>query len=170
MKDFIGVEELTQVINEFLEPFGVVAEMGTENAYYPIEDKITYSLVMPEAAKDYFMQNFQRLAPDLDCDAFLVSLLHEVGHSETLFLLEDTEECYCRDIKDELTEKFNQKLSEEEEKQLHQIYFDLPDEYEATMWAANYIRDNIDQIKVEWVKIRNAVLKFYEMNGVKVND
>ena len=168
MKDLLGVEELTRVINEFLEPFDIIAEMGTENAYYPVEEKITYSLIMPEAAKDYFMQNFQRLAPDLDCDAFLVSLLHEVGHAETLYLLGEVEECYCRDIKDELTEKFNQKLSEEEEKHLHQVYFDLPDEYEATMWAANYIRNNINQIKIEWAKIRAAVLNFYKLNGVEV--
>ena len=168
MKDFIGVEEINAIINEFLEPFGIVAKMGNDMAFYPAKDLIVYSPMIPEDGLDYFMQTFHRLAPDLvGYDSLLVSILHEVGHSETLDSLDEDEEFYCLKMKSIIS---IQSDISGHTKELHQTYFDLPDEYEATMWAAEYLREHAAEANAFWSKLKPALLKFYEMNGVKVND
>ena len=164
-----GVNELTRIINDFLAEFDAIAEMGCDNAYYLSESKIVYSVCMPSNGKDYFMQNFHKLAPDLECDAFLATILHELGHHETLHMFDEYDEAYCHDYKEMLGERLeHQNLTPEIEEDIYQQYFDLPDEYEATMWAINYIRNNVAKIEAFWYKLKAAVLKFYKLNGVEV--
>ena len=44
----------------------------------------------------------------------------------------------------------------------------MPDEYEATMWAIAYIRDNIEKVREFWSKVQDAVMEFYVLNGVEI--
>lgn len=165
-KSLKGIELIDAVLNDFAKDFGVTVRFGADFAYWYEKDEIEYSLIVPEDAGHYFMDNFNRLAPYLKCDQFLASFLHEIGHVETLHLLSDVEECFCRDCKDRISRQFTDFITEEEDRALHQQYFDLPDEYEATMWAINYMRENAEKVALFWSKLQTAIMKFYELNGV----
>jgi hypothetical protein len=165
-KSLRGIELIDAVLNDFAKNFGVTVRFGADFAYWYEKDEIEYSLIMPEDASIYFMDNFNRLAPDLKCDQFLASFLHEIGHVETFHLLSDIEECFCRDSKDRISRQFTDFITEEEDRALHQEYFDLPDEYEATMWAINYMRENTEKVTLFSNKLQAAIMKFYELNGV----
>ena len=169
MKDYLlGIDKINNVLNEFLAEFDITAELGTDFAYWYASGKITYSLVLPEG-QDYFMNNFNRLAPDIKCDPFLASFLHEVGHNETLDWIEEAEEAYCDIMKKGLEKKLDKCIGDPKKKEeLHQIYFDLPDEYEATMWAIEYMRENAEKVAEFWNKLQSAILEFYILNEVEV--
>lgn len=167
-KSLKGIELIDMVLNDFLKEFGVTARFGFDFAYWYEEDEIEYSLIVPEEASIYFMNNFNRLAPHLECDQFLASFLHEVGHTQTLHLLDHTELLYCRDCKEQISRQFTDFITEEEDKALHQQYFDLPDEYEATMWAIDYMTKNPEKVAVFWEKAQAAITMFYKLNKVGV--
>lgn len=167
-KSLKGIELIDMVLNDFVKDFGVTVRFGADFAYWYEKDEIEYSLIVPEDASIYFMDNFNRLAPDLKCDQFLASFLHEVGHVKTMHLIDDAEELYCQDCKEQISKQFTDFITEEEDRALHQEYFDLPDEYEATMWAINYMRENVDKVAVFWEKVQAAIMKFYELNKIEV--
>ena len=48
----------------------------------------------------------------------------------------------------------------------YQKYFDLPDEYEATMWAINYMRNNVEKVAKFWNELQAAIMSFYKLNKV----
>ena len=88
-KELLGIDKINAVLNKFLEPFEAYADLGEEFSYWYTDSRIEYNLVVIEASTDYFMQNFNRMAPDLNCDPFLASFLHELGHHETLDFIDD---------------------------------------------------------------------------------
>lgn len=167
---FKGVNKITKIINDFLKPFDATAAMGSDFSYWYYDNKIQYTLVMPENSKDYFIENFHRLAPDINCDAFLISILHELGHHETLDLIDDKEYELCCDIKYELQEKIDGEVTEEEEAEIHQQYFNLPDEREATTWAINYIREHTEEVEKFWKKLSKAIMRFYKINKINIKE
>ena len=167
-KSLKGIELINTVLNDFLKEFEVTAYFGTDFAYWYEKNEIEYSLIVPEEASMYFMENFNKLAPHLECDPFLASFLHELGHACTLHLIDDSEECFCRDCKDRISKQLTDFITEEEDRALHQQYFNLPDEYEATMWAINYMTNNSDKIASFWEKVQVAINRFYELNKLEV--
>ena len=166
MQKLKGIDALDKVINDFLAEFEVSASMGADFCYWCGKGQISYTLIMPEASKNYFMQHFNRLAPDLECDEFLASLLHELGHHMTEGMLEENEIKYSNDLRSAINLKFCNKVSEEENAQLHQEYFNLPDEHEATMWAIEYTRNYTEKVAAFWEKLRPAIMNFYSLNGI----
>lgn len=154
--------EINNIINEFLEPFELTAELGTDFAYSFLEDKINYALVIGDTSSKLFMENAEARFPDVYADVFLWSLLHEVGHSETFDDLDDGVEELCMEIKRELNEHLD--WSNEHR---HMIYFNCPDEKAATDWAGEYMMSHKDEITTFWNKLQPAIKKFYELNEVK---
>ncbi len=168
-KELKGVNEINTILNEFLEEFEVCADIGSDFSYWYHKNKIEYALFTSEQSNQYFMQNFKRLAPDIECDIFLASFLHELGHHETIDTISEMDEIYCLDVKEKLNQSFqNEKLTTTEREELHETYFLLQDEYEATMWAINYIRNNIEILRSFWTKLQPAIFKFYELNEIEV--
>ena len=51
---------------------------------------------------------------------------------------------------------------------IHQKYFDLPVEYEATMWAIDYMRNNAQKVAEFWKELQEAIMEFYRLNEVEV--
>lgn len=163
-------EMIDNVLNEFLKPFEATAEMDTEFAYWYDESRITYTLCMPANGKDYFMENWHNLAPELDVDPFLASFLHELFHHITLDALTEEEEEYSHIVKKQLDKELQDKnLTEKEVKRIHFQYFNLPVEFEATIGAINYIRSNVNEVACFWKKLRAAIMEFYEVNHIEIN-
>lgn len=161
-----GVNKINNILNDFLEEFDAYAEMGHDFAYIYAKNQIEYTLLLDDNSETYFMNNFHKMAPDIDCDPFLVSILHELGHHETLDDIDMFEEIYCLAEKDTITERYvNKDFSSEQE--LYDAYFNLTDEYEATTWAINYIRENAEKVKELWNKLKPAIDNFYKLNAVE---
>ena len=166
-----GVEKIENILNAFLSEFETTVVLGAEFAYNTISGEIMYTLFGDEFSNNLFMKNFNKLAPDIDCDVFLASFLHELGHHKTLDLVEEDEEKYSNDCKREIeikAEYLNSESDAEELEKLHTLYFNLPNEIIATNWAIEYIRENIEKIKELWGKVQDAVMEVYELNGVEV--
>lgn len=160
---------IDKILNEFLADFECRAELGSDFCYWDDCNLINYSLVMPQVGKDYFMENWHILAPEMTIDPFLASLLHEVAHSQTLHLLTEEEEQYCQKMKTILSsELVKREMLHQENRECYFTYFALPDEKLATDWAINYIRNHTQQISAFWQKLQTAIMEFYKINNVEV--
>lgn len=161
-----GVNEINDILNGFLDEFDAYAEMGHEFAYVYAKSKIEYTCFLDDNSETYFIKNFHKMAPDIECDPFLVSILHELGHHETLDDIDMFEEIYCLAEKDAISERYaNKNFNTEQE--LYDAYFNLADEYEATTWAINYIRENAVKVKELWSKLKPALENFYKLNAME---
>lgn len=158
-----GVEEIDNVINHFLADFDLTCRLEEEFCYYPSKNIIGYCLWVGPA-HDSFMKFFQSLAPDITCDPFLISLLHEVGHNETYFYLEDEEIEFCNFTKSLLEAELENTEDQKERDALHFEYYNLPDEIEATTWAIDFIRKHPSQVGFFWETVKAAILNFYWKN------
>lgn len=159
-----GLDKINKIVNEFVSEFDLSAEMANDFAYYYYEDLITYSLIVSDLSSQLFMLNFKEIAPDIECDIFISSLLHEIGHSETIDLLEQPEVLYCHNVKKELDELNKDADTFETAYDIHKKYFNLPDERLATDWAINYMRNNVEKIKEFENKMDIAMNEMLELN------
>ena len=157
-----GINEINVLINEFLEPFDLTAELGTDFDYCFLENKIHYALVVGDISSKLFIENAEARFPEAHADIFLWSLLHEIGHSETLDDLENGVEELCMEIKRGINEHTDWSIEHR-----HMIYFSCPDEYAATDWAGEYIITHNNELTIFWNKLQKAINNFYELNGVK---
>lgn len=170
MKKLEGIEELNNILNNFLEPFECYAELDTDFGYYYASNRITYSLVVSDNMDRFFLDFAKSLNPSLTCDIFLLSLLHEIGHEETLDELDDSTIAYCQDEKTRINMQYTfAELDKDEDKMRAAAneYFNLPDEKIATEWAIDYMVNNQAEISSLWFKIAQQISKIYDMNGVK---
>lgn len=156
-----GINKINDIINEFLEPFELTAELGTDFDYSFLEDKIHYALVVGDTSSNLFLKDAEARFPDVHADVFLWSLLHEIGHSETLDDLDDGVEELCMEIKRELNE--HQDWSTEIR---YTIYFNCPDEKAATDWAGEYLTTHFKEISLFWNKLQKAIKDFYQLNSI----
>lgn len=164
-----GIRPLDYVLNEFLEEFGLTAHLDT-GFYYYNDDTIGYSLFVDERLNAWYLEYVKELAPDIECDVLLASILHEVGHHECDYLLSIEEDNYCEDRKIEIANEIDGgNIDQMRERELNREYFALPDEYKATMWAIEYMRNNIDKVARWWKKVQEAVMRVYILNGVELN-
>lgn len=154
----INTDRIDAILNEFLEPFELTVFAGTDFAYYHSSSTIEYAFVVSERMDNLFMKNAKRLGLKHNVDTFLLSLLHEVGHNETIDDLDDAIYNYCLDIKEMLDADCDEDVY---------TYLNLFDEKEATLWAIDYINNHTEEIEELWNKLQPAILEFYIKNGVE---
>lgn len=160
----LDTSTIDKVLNDFLEPFEVTAEMGETFYYYLVSSTIYYTL-REEPEEKYFLDYVFSLAPDLrGYDGFLISFLHELGHHYTLDELSEDEANESWDAKYRISNEY-----EDGRVDLQEEYFNLPDEAAATNWAIEYIRNNREKIDEFWSKLLNAIVQFYEANITELN-
>ena len=141
------LEIIDDIINNFTEThFGVCASMDTDFFYDPEEDDVTYAFVVSEKNDRMFMECVHSIAPNLTCDIFLLSLLHEVGHHYTWDNLTYEEQCYSPSGKE---------------------YYYCPKEIVATKWAIEYILSHVAEVKTFWEELQPHIIKFYADNNVE---
>lgn len=157
-----GVEKVNNVINEFVRQFYLESEMGEDFSYYYPINKITWSFLMTEDSNRAYKTFLNKHFPDIDCNIFVWSILHEVGHHETIDEW-DGDDQYEFDIK---KENLEQRLVEEDEFKVCSEYYEIPDEMKATTWAAEYIREHKEEIDAFYEKFKKVVYEFVELNDV----
>jgi hypothetical protein len=148
-----GINRLDRVLTRFAKQFDCDVMLDTDFYCILTSNRIAYSLVVSKASSTSFMNRVQRLYPDINADEFLWSFLHEIGHIETY---EDMTE---EEIRETMGVKDCENITDEE-------YYELLDEYLATEWAANYMRENQEQIAKFWKKVRKNIMYIYRVNGL----
>lgn len=152
----VGLEEITNILNKYLEKFELTAKADTDFAYYPDDNLITYALVVSERMNEMFMKAVNSISKDIKADIFLLSLMHEIGHHETWDLLED----------EEIEESEIIKECAAVDDSVNEAYYFAPDEYAATSWGVNYILEHQAEVASLWEELQPAILKFYEINNI----
>lgn len=160
-----GIKRVERAINKFLKQFGLKSVFAVEFYYLPERKKVAFTFL--EAPNDkWFMEFFNSLAPDINCDIFLASLMHEIGHHMTYDDFDD--EDWASDLFYRNT--LEAKGTAISDRDINFEYFNLPTERAATEWAIKYIRSNVEQIKVFWANIMRTIEWFYNINYVEVED
>ena len=148
----LGLEELTKTLSVFAEQFNCTVTPDIDFFCYFAENRVTYALVTSEKSNNAFMNRVRSLYPDINADVFLWSFLHEIGHIET---------------GDEISEPEWKRISEIKSTELtHEVYFELPDEYLATEWAACYMRQHPEEISTFWTAVQHDIMEVYRLNGL----
>lgn len=153
MPKVLGIDKLTNTLDKFLEEFECTSIVDTDFYCLNASNIIAVALVVAEKHSSTFMSRVKKLYPDIHADEFLWSFLHEVGHIETLDLLDDDEIIYSE------LQKKNENITDE-------VYYELPDEFAATDWAANYMRNNTEKVAKFWSEVQSAIMNIYQINNV----
>ena len=69
----------------------------------------------------------------------VLSLIHELGHSQTIQYFNAQEQLLC-----ELAKQFNHSTNEQD---CYNEYWEIPDEFAANMWAIKFINKHIEAVK-----------------------
>lgn len=171
-----GVDEVTAIINEFLAPFELTCKLGLDFGYYPSDNLITYAFTYVDIDVDGFLASVERLEPEVNADIFLWSLLHEVGHHETIDEMTAKENRACDKAKAKINKKvkkLNKRMAKGKKVKLSAMvklesYYDMLDERLATEWAVNYANTHKEELAKFWEKLGAAIRNFYELNEVEV--
>ena len=166
INDLKGIEKVNQIIDSFVNQFGLRSEMGTDFSYYYPINKITWSFFMTEESNKSFEKFVENTFPDINCNTFIWSLLHEIGHHETIDNWTGDEQYIFDSMKEDLEDR----LLEEKEFDICTEYYSVPDEFEATTWAAEYIRDHEPELRLFWDKFQVAANEFAELNEVNIDE
>ncbi len=140
---------LTELLNDFARTFDEEYSVKFNSDFQAnvSEMRIYYTIVMSDPDSKAFRENFVHRFPSCaDFDIFILSFMHELGHLETEWDMEDD-------------------VNLRNEIQDHEKYFNLHNEWIATEWAGNYLTKNHDQMK-QFEKIilatgKNLIEKYY---------
>ena len=159
-----GLKRVNRIINEFLNQFGLTAQLESDFSYWRDDFHIGYALVVVNAADEYFLPFCNHVDNRVKADAFLISLMHEVAHHFTRFNFSDEE----WERTDEIKEHISTQLTKNPNKaaKWNNIYFNLSVEKEATAWALNYMATHSDEIEEFWAELQPAIMRFYRKNGL----
>ena len=123
------MKELERTLNNIAHEFECDATIGNEFAYYYEENLV---VVDPFDTDDRLLKFAKENGLETEMSAFTISFFHELGHNETIDFVEEYE-----GDKDSLT---------------WEEYFNLEEEFEATMWAIDFCNNNKEIVeKIEKV-------------------
>ena len=162
-----GLKKLNKAMKTAFEQFGIDRfVMNGDWAYYPENNKITYSLVENKVEDIWFNEFVKKRFGYKVKNTFIITVLHEIGHKMTL------EEIYESDVVYEFCMREKQRIDNEMEnvknmkqaKKLEFDYFSLPDEIIATEWAVNYAKEHEEELAETWKAVKEALFDFYAKN------
>lgn len=167
-----GLTKLNKVINNFTEKFGVTAIVnlnGTDFYAEPAENLIAYPIDLVDEEGQLFMENILSQYGDgvFNNATFLASLLHEVGHCMTEYLIEDNE-AYLIDERERLDRlAMINKNNPLKKAEIFSQYCNLEDEKMATEWAVDYYNTHKEECDNFLVMVCRAFDEFYSKNKKK---
>lgn len=168
-----GEERINNILNEFLKDYDCTAQLDTDFSYYHHKNLITYTFVCSNVFDVLFNNVINLLCPYVKCDLFLWSFFHELGHHETIDDISDMDYAFCQDEKKRISQSLANLTREENEKKYDNIantYFFLPDEIAATAWAIDFVTKNQHKVRQLWEKLQPAIMDFYKMNEIELED
>lgn len=152
---------VTRELNNFLRQFGVVAHYGNDFQWYIDTNKIEWCEVTKDMQKiDKVFKSYlkKELGLKYNCNDFIISILHEVGHYFTDNTLTYNQAKYCDKIKEELDSRQDELTIED-----FILYFNLIDERKASQWAVDYINNHKKEIKDFTKRLQPKLEKLYSL-------
>lgn len=157
-----GVRELEKFLTGWLRAAGftdVRARAAADFGYDPEDGIIYFSFGVTEKIDTLFLKFCQdELGFPYDCDNFIISFFHELGHHITYFDYSDKE----------WKEYYKRKKKLEDAPNSEYKYFSLPMEMAATRWGCSYIERHADLINDFWEQCQKLLMDIYRLNGVDV--
>lgn len=158
---------LNKAVSAELKPFGISKAVCTDTyAYFADEGSVCFKLTEGTTEDKWFCEFIEERFDYTIENAFILSLLHEVGHHLANDEIDGAIYEFCTAEKDRISAEMATAKTADEQKILEWQYFNLPDEIMATQWAVNYAKANPKAIKKMWKRIKKALFKFYDANGV----
>jgi hypothetical protein len=165
-----GFEVIDEIINNFTSKWDITAGIGTDFAAWSKGREVQYALAVIKDEHSWFQDSFSAVDPDIICDPFLSSLMHEIGHIITYKDITDKEwEIWTKQI-EELESKVTKDITSLELHKLNLQYFEIPIEKKATVWAATYMREHPEEIAQFWSILQPALLNFYLINEIDLKN
>ena len=163
-----GLKKLNKKISKQLAPFGInKAFCSNDYSYIFASKQVTFKLT-EGTYEDKWFTEFVKERFNYDVRyPFIISLLHEVGHSKTDAQIQDELYDFCFKEKKRIDKEMQSVETIEEAKKLEWQYFNLPDEIVATAWAVNYAKTYPKKVEKMWRKSQKALLKFYNKNNIE---
>ena len=140
------------------------AYFGDTFSYDYVNDVITYSFDDPAHEDDLYFELCREYKPEIiQCDNFIISLLHEVGHCATdpNWSLDEWFE-YITFVK-----KFDETEPTDED---YMTYYKKDIEYTATKWACDFIVNNRDKVNELINGLKLIAPSFYQWKDLIVCD
>lgn len=163
-----GRKKLNKAITELVKPFGISkAKLGTEFAYYFNDEHIEFQITCDDWTDRLFDEFVEKEFNFKNPYPFVLSILHEIGHHNTVDEIDEETYSYILDRKEQIDKIVqNKKNSRKKKIKANLEYFRLPDEYAATKWAVDYFRQHSTECDKMYKKACKALCKFYKKNGV----
>lgn len=137
--------------------FYVSIRYGSDFAYFWANDTIRYSFVtvayQDELMKEFWFEHGLKY----ECDIFLMSLLHEIGHYKTEDEWSNAESNRFAKMKTKC---------DADTKEGNFAYWNVPDELKATEWAIDFINSNPEKCKAFWTECRKRIMDIYVEAGL----
>ena len=161
-----GTRKLNKTISNELSVFGITrCILGTEYSYSYDKNDIMYKIDLDIEDKYFSDFIFDRFGYDDTGMEFIISLLHEVGHSKANDEIEGSIFDFCMEEKNRIFKEMETAETDEEVRKLEYQYFNLPDEIMATAWALDFYKKNPKKCVERHKKIAKTLQKFYKMNN-----
>jgi hypothetical protein len=161
-----GIKKLNKTISIQLHPFGIDRAECTDEYSYQYDNNVVTFKLTENTIEDIWFNEFikERFGYDVRYP-FVMSILHEIGHSKYNEEIEGVLYKFCLDEKERIEDEM-QTADAETAKKLSWEYFNLPDEIMATYWAVEYAKAHPIKCKKMWKKMREALFEFYEKNNI----
>lgn len=162
-----NVDKINSYLNNWLKKnnFNCTVQMDTDFSFDTVNNVIHYSILVPTEHDELFLKVCQECNEEIgNCDNFILSFFHELGHCETQGYFDDDEWDNYEEDCDKL--ESNKEYSEED----YLNYYHYPIEIEATQWGCDYIIQHKRKIKNWWGKVSNLIQEFVEINNIEKDD
>ena len=161
-------KEIFLIIRDIVGIKNVGVAFGSDFYTYYAQKKVVYSIIKADQTDKEFNEcakkNFNYMPKD-SIDSFAISLLHELGHIETMktfnkisIALDGIEKSIIQTFIDTDFDK---------KRVIAKTYYSLPTEYTATKWAVDWIRKHPNKYKVMLKRIEKALNDFYKINNIE---
>lgn len=161
-----GMKDIQNKIDSFLKPFGLTSRMELDFGYYYRDDLVAYSFVITDKADRYFqktLRDIHHFYTNLDSvDLFIMSILHEVGHSQTVDDISSLQWSRLNLTKFLIEKCYRLTRSN----RIYERYFYCLDEVLATSWAVEYWNTHPATIFALKHSLAPLIKRFYELNEV----
>ena len=145
------INTLEEYLKDFLNRNDIDCDvlLGDSFAFLPASNTIAYTLLVTDSSSKSFLNFTKKLFPEITADIFLWSFLHEIGHYETTddFDEYEYEEYYFLINQEGLSDEF---------------YYNLPIERAATVWAGNFMKNNVAEMQRLWNNIQPIIQAIYK--------
>ena len=161
------IKNINNYINNWVSDIGYPqchVYFGQVFSYDYINNIITYSFDEPEYEDDIYLNVCQQYKPSIiQCDNFIISLLHEIGHCAT-----DVERTLDEWFEyNELIRKFEEKDPTPDD---YVEYYMSEVEYTATKWACDFLLNNKDKVNELMCGLKIISPSFYQWKDLILQD